>query len=1396
MSNPINFYASKIFAEHPLALWSLDDRADYISLISEADQDLSDWTVSNAVVENAVLLSDNPSTAPFPNAFVNAITEVEPVVAPEVYTSRFETTFEITPSDINAELGSFSMGVYVYPYPTTFVAPELGEDEKRLVSIRLGYETESDVKIKETTLKLYADEALNIVDSTRQWTFVSQTFQLPENFETLKFIVEVAYPYNPETEYLVALNGISAGQWSEEFQAVSLGVTPETIVEAPIEDLIGVETLSYGLQNLSAYYIVDNNVLCAKNVGLPLVYGTNNSTLITKNENGPSLLFPGLGFLNQAGQYKIFTAEFWAQIQSHSSEPRRIFGPLSSTDGLYVDGPFLKLKIGSSVGSHFVGEWDRPMLINIRYSPTSSSLTINGDQVFSVNYSADNITFPAKTSEVGTDQDWLGFYAYEDIPQINLESFAIYPYDVPAILNKRRMVYGQAVDFPSDLKGIGPTTSTFIDYTFANYTKNFNYPKVGQWKNGAANNMVTENKYLGPPEYDLPEINFTNKTSDQWISDLSLAQDPDTKPFLSLKPSLAWEETSGHLYFRNLNFLREETRAFFGVFESNGETQRQVLFQLFNSIKLSSITAYLENENIDYVYSYKDRSGKEISKTLYSTSGHSPGDIFMAGIDIQKFISSFGKEVSSFFNRKHGIQVYIAGTREMTGTFYGKIYKVSFSNAKNLKKIDGLFLNIGLPVNYFNDYAFYESAEIYDAGSEYFENDDAYWSFVLDSGDPEDWDYPKPQDHIASYSLLPNSDLGAFSLDIGTDSYWEDYVPLSYFGGFVKDFDQKDYFSVDMIQLNIDYPATSSLNYATFEIDEYNPTIVKKYSHGFKVGDRILFSSYKTLPEEISLNKLYYVDNVLGNNAFTFSETVGEDSLSISTNTEGPHDAILVDSEVTILEQDETSYALAIQENHGLRVNAKVSFSSTGSLPIGISDSEDYYVYRIINSSSFLLGRLEFLEINAKRTQVLVPVVIDDTQSGTHFMKTNKTKNTLRYDTRDSLVKTYISFQYLKTGSNAPEESFVNVLPLSKTNTVIPGSEWLNTKYEVLNDTVIYAPGGVDANSIAVVIHVNATIPGIISNPVKIRSLQFASKSMGNSPNAIQTRFGSPIFPYRRVGPYFDYKAKNPLTISKTTSPYLYNTGTSGIRLRGNYFSSPVLGMSFPINRNIDGFYKVGSIQMALRYDEEFFPEAPAQIFEIQTKRELLKFYLVADNENKKRGQIYAIDANTGLLKSGIMFFIDGKPVARPVLGIRNWFMLGLSFTPILDFGLTQGAIRITSPIMVNSIVHHQIQPEEESEFLALRKWNAVADPVKDWGYWSTGVADDPEALPSPDFTWQNLLILGKVSPKFIDGSDIYKEFVGTGQIIINSGKDLVLDQYQYKFYQNIRWLSQSIKPT
>ena len=142
------------------------------------------------------------------------------------------------------------------------------------------------------------------------------------------------------------INGVSVGQWSEEHNNYSLGSTA-TAVTSPaiaIATTSGVEAEAYGLGGDSGYYLINDNALVARN-----------STILSPNTAGePSLIIPGKGFLNEAGQYKEYTVEFWTRINSNATTPKRIFGPIASSDGLYVESGFLTFVIGNNFGSHFV----------------------------------------------------------------------------------------------------------------------------------------------------------------------------------------------------------------------------------------------------------------------------------------------------------------------------------------------------------------------------------------------------------------------------------------------------------------------------------------------------------------------------------------------------------------------------------------------------------------------------------------------------------------------------------------------------------------------------------------------------------------------------------------------------------------------------------------------------------------------------------------------------------------------------------------------------------------------------------------------------------------------------------------------------------------------------------
>ena len=70
MSIISSLYAEKVFAEHPIGLWPLNDQLDYISLISENNRDIQNfWNYSGATVTEYL---DNKQQ-PFLSSILNHI---------------------------------------------------------------------------------------------------------------------------------------------------------------------------------------------------------------------------------------------------------------------------------------------------------------------------------------------------------------------------------------------------------------------------------------------------------------------------------------------------------------------------------------------------------------------------------------------------------------------------------------------------------------------------------------------------------------------------------------------------------------------------------------------------------------------------------------------------------------------------------------------------------------------------------------------------------------------------------------------------------------------------------------------------------------------------------------------------------------------------------------------------------------------------------------------------------------------------------------------------------------------------------------------------------------------------------------------------------------------------
>jgi hypothetical protein len=1193
MTSPSNLYAEKIFSEHPIAMWSLDDAADYVSLISNSKRDVyraspdsNAWTISNGTKEQNLSILNEPLPT-------TSTTTVKAIIGLEQTNQITLTSSEIiSPALMNADLETFSVSAYIFA-ANPFV-----------LSYEIGYTHDG---LSNPVLRKFDSQISN------RWSLISETFSIPQTVNPIKMVIRINHVNNgglPD-EYRFYVNGITFAQWSEEFLATSPGLFGEPLPSNVPFNYLSIPAKSYGLQDLDGYYFINNGYLTAKNSGVPIVYGSSNVTRILPNGSDPSVIIPGQGFLNEAGRYREYTAEMWVRIDSRATSATRIFGPIGSTDGIYVDGPFIKIKVGNSVGAHPITEWYRPMLLDFKISEDSASLLINGEQAISISYQTATIELAQETvilDETEKDNDWLGFYASEDVPFLDIDCVAIYPYLVPAIVAKRRFAYGQAVEFPENANSAYGGTSVLIDYAFADYTSNYNYPDIGRWDQGIVENLLVKDESLSVPEYSLPSVTFEDETSAaSWYESLY--------PIQGSSPFLSFMDKQGYIYFDNLNVLTQDLKALFLVFSAvDIQEQKEILFKIQDKTNSNFLEAYIQGNTLVYSLNVDG-----VSSEIYSALTIFANKTTVVGISIDKFVSSFGNDVASFFNNKNRLSLFIGGDLLFENTFSGKINKVGFSSKYNLDKISELFDDNGLMTYYNYDDLFtgYPDDVSYDAGDESFEDDPDYTE-TLDGGTPSselsDLDGGSPESYsllsidliktfTASYTLIPKINFESVQMDVAIDGYWEDYLPLTYFAQYVLDTFNKKYYDLDFIQFNIDYPALE------------------------------IFSGGK-------------------------------------------------------------------------------------------------------------------------------------------------------YNTENNLVKSYISFQYLKSQPSAKNSYFTKVLA-PQNGVISPGSEWLTTKYEVVNGTIIYPPKGIRLTDVSIVTHLEWQVDGINSNPLTIKKLQHASQAFNErTSNPVGTRFGTSVFPYLKYGSYFDYKSRNPYKIYKGSTPYLYLTKDSGIQKVGDYDALVNRGLSIPINQNLAESYRVIALQAFVRYGQERFPATPEQIFEIESKDTYIKFFIVANDASGKRARIYGINAKTGRFENGIAFYWNGKIVREPVITLSDWGVLGISFPRILDFDSYVGGFRVTGPMLINNVSQYQSTNLQEIQRQTLRSWyTAKFDnlDVYDWDFWNE------------DYTWNGVLVFSSSTYFGINPTDIYKTYTGTNKIIIDDDRPLRITNYEYNNYQGVTWQNKVI---
>jgi hypothetical protein len=833
MTKISNLYAARVFAEHPLALWSLDDENYFNTSLNGLNYSLDNWQIlnNNGEWETSYV---NPPNNPFPDGDLAVLSKTSSASV----TSTQINASPIYISDLDLSKDSICISTWLYQYGALVEEFEVG----------FSYTSGSVETVVGSSISSLGSGI---------WQTLHHTLLLPESFDYITPFVKVNYfeEAGSSSEFQVMFNNTAVAQWSEEYLYQGKGIQKEEFSIQIIKDILPQTNFkvypldTYGFQDQdNGYAIIDENKLLAKNTNFSMVYGSDNLTSIESpiTDGMPSIMFPGKGFLNRSGKYKNLTAEFWLRVSPNNNISARIFGPISSLDGLYVENEYLTLHVGKHSQSYFVGKWYRPMLVDIRYGLSLITVLINGDVVIELDVDINNLEFPYQV------YDWLAFYGNENIKPFDIDCVAIYPYLVSDQIAKRRFIYGQAVLPAESITENFDGESYYTDFPFANYSSIMNYPDMNPWNSGYLNNLESNSKYLGFDDYELPELRFvgeaqtltTSLVSQNWneyesltwyeilsqswqdvsitneniVNDIYidnfLIQSSASAPFFTLKPNLGYDNVNSSIEFDTIKPIQNNVASIYGVFRTEDELPAvetpETLMYFYNSNNNNVFKVTVDVSGLKYIY----------NNTLIKNISILESSDFIAGIDIDKLRINYPDTLGNFFANPQNISLSLLGYGD--STYSGKLYQFTFNN---------LFFHEKDTYSLFDD----EGIALSDSSS-------------------------SDMEYVGNYTVKPILTPTYLNLDVSCAGYWEDSIPLSYFGKQVTSAGGLQYFDLDMIQFNIDIPtqvltSPSASSYALSDLVKTYVTLQDSDNVG-----NIAYSTY-TNTQEIGAGRVLDFDN-------------------------------------------------------------------------------------------------------------------------------------------------------------------------------------------------------------------------------------------------------------------------------------------------------------------------------------------------------------------------------------------------------------------------------------------------------------------------------------------------------------------------------------------------------
>lgn len=1430
--NILNGYAIKAFSEHPSALWPLDDDVFFLSLIPDSSRLFTNW--QTPVNATAIDYAD-PSflypeiLSPF-NSDDYSMIEGQSIPSPIyisnisgdgtliTYTTSSNHGLSIgqTVSIIGTNPAQYSKtGVTVYSTPSTtsftIQSPETGSYVSGgEVRYSLNITIDSNIVFSNSQIDsdkssfcinqyIYQDciyvnyyevgysykDSLNVThevvnrivtSQNGNWINFNHVYEIPSDSPTdFKLIFRVSVTTGGvDSDYRFYMNALSVGQWSEVSSSRSLGSQDSALPQDTGLMLNGVRADQYGILSNNAYYVVENNRLLSQNNNSPMIFGTESLTRINASSSGnPSLIFPGMGMLNESGRYKNQTLEMWIRIKPNTKESRRILGPLDGDYGVYVRDNNISLVIGNNFGSHYISQWYRPMLLNIIINDNNASLLINGERVVSIDIDRSTLSLPNSFDEFNYGPDWWGIFSYSDIEGFDIDCISIYPYSMSDQIAKKHFVWGQGTPSITSINNQYMGTSVYFDYSNANYSVNAVYPDAYNWGSGYFNNLIATKNSLSTPDYSLPEIYLQGRDLQEWyaannIINNSEYPDPTHPRFITFRPN---QGTRTNLFINPS--MENGVSDFVSITGSGTATISTSTSSLFGTKSLSLTKGTGRNE----VYTNTPLSIPVTPETTLTFSAYikvASGNETMTNagariywIGANKFSAGATVSISS---TSGWVRVSVTATAP-AGSTAARLYVGQQSGGTAGQKFftDGWLVERGSDVLPYFDGSYADPfAKAVSYG----------WSGIAHASTStlNYWSYQGNDWNENSYLYFEN-------LNILTE-------PISAIYGV---FEVKD-------DIDIERPLIlfrNSVSGSTFSIG------VKRSDIYYRLNGNAIYINSITLDEHFAVGiNFQNLASYFGNQFLDFFSFPSYIQMYIGgdgeTTFEGKIYRVGFSNQYNYQEIDDLflNNGIAIASGDEIFIEHFASYTlmpiyrfNRLFLDISVSSQwEEYYPLSYFSKVVFDEEGNQYYDLD------MVQMNID-------YSPINSIVDG-KFDTSNSPLKTYVTFQSIIGGANDPISNYPITESLSQ-NRVIDANSFsdfdaYNRKFEFLNNSVIIPPKVVNIENIAMIVFFDIKQEGIISNPIKIRNFEICSNAFNdNDFKNIGTRYGVDVFPYRKDGLYFSSKNLSPFIITKKNTPYLYLNDFSGIYMVNGSTDNVQNGFLINVNKNLADV-SVGAIQLWINYKNEF-SQNPTRIFNIDGKNQTIEFVVVADSSGQ-RGVVYARDAFTKTTLTNMKFYQNGVYTNNPIIFNNEWVCIGVSFDDVVSMSQHNVSINLFGGAVFNNISYYFSNGLGRNENTTVRPWIRVLEDASlfasysgsnkgdyfnlsneriKWNYWYVDVEDSDNNPLTVHRKWANVYLINQDPSYIITPEDIYAAFTGTNINIVddNSGISLINDK-------------------